>query len=73
MNGVYKSLKVKVQDTLQLGKTNSMPAIREKSANGLSLDDEMEKLERVVVESINRLKAAVKEGQSQVRRGKRIS
>jgi hypothetical protein len=60
MNGVYKSLKGKVQDTFQVGKTNSVPVHAEKSAN-LSLTDEMEKLEGVVTERIARLKAAVKE------------
>src|SRR5688572_20896648 len=60
MNGVYKSLKGKVQDTFQVGKTNSVPVHAEKSAS-LSLTDEMEKLEGVVAERIARLKAAVKE------------
>src|SRR5688572_11037166 len=60
MNGVYNSLKIR------LGKTNSMSAIQEKSATGLSLDGEMERLERVVVERINGLKAAVKEGQAAI-------
>ena len=64
MNGVYKSLKVRVQDTLQRSKTNSMPLARVKSASALSLSDEMEELERIVAERFGRLKSAVKEGEA---------
>ena len=66
MNGVYKSLKVRVQDTLQRGKTNSTPLPRVKSGNALSLSDEMEELERIVADRIGRLKAAFKEGEATV-------
>ena len=61
MNGVYKSLKDKVQDTLQRGKSDPAPAPTEKSAGPLTLNGEMEKLERAVAESVARLSAAVKE------------
>ena len=66
MNGVYKSLKVRVQDTLQRGKTNSTPLPRVKSGSALSLNDEMEELERIVADRIGRLKSAVKEGEAMV-------
>jgi chromosome segregation ATPase len=66
MNGVYKSLKVRVQDTLQRGKTNSTPLLRVKSGSALSLNDEMEELERIVADRIGRLKSAVKEGEAMV-------
>lgn len=66
MNGVYKSLKVRMQDTLQRGKTNSTPWPRVKSGNALSLSDEMEELERIVADRIGRLKAAFKEGEATV-------
>lgn len=66
MNGVYKSLRVRVQDTLQRGKTNSMPPARANNGSTSSLDDEMENLERIVADSIGMLKAAVKEGEAAV-------
>ena len=66
MNGVYKSLKVRMQDTLQRGKTNSTPLPRVKSGNALSLSDEMEELERIVADRIGRLKSAFKEGEATV-------
>jgi len=66
MNGMYKSLKVRVQDSLQRGKTNSTPLPRVKSASALSLNDEMEELERIVADRIGRLKSAVKEGEALV-------
>jgi hypothetical protein len=64
MNGMYKSLKVRVQDTLQRGKTNSTPLPRVEIASALSLNDEMEELERIVADRIARLKSAVKEGEA---------
>jgi hypothetical protein len=66
MNGVYKSLKVKVQDTLQMAKINSTPIRGEKSAIKSSLDDEMEQLEKVLAERISRLRAAVKQGEAAI-------
>ncbi len=63
MNGVYKSLKDKVQDTLQRGKTDPMPVVPEKSARIVTLNDEIEKLERVIAEGMARLSAAVKESE----------
>ena len=66
MNGVYKSLKVRMQDTLQRGKTNSTPLPGVKSGNALSLNDEMEELERIVADRIGRLKSAFKESEATV-------
>jgi chromosome segregation ATPase len=66
MSDVYKSLKVKMQDTLQWGKTNSSQLDREKNTNALSLNDEMESIERLVTDSIGKLKAAVKAGEAMV-------
>jgi len=66
MNGVYKSLKVRVQDSLQRGKSNSTPLPRVESGSALSLYDEMEELERIVADRIGRLKSAVKEGEAMI-------
>jgi chromosome segregation ATPase len=66
MSDVYKSLKVKMQDTLQRGKTNSGQLDRAENTNALSSNDEMERLERLVTDSIGKLKAAVKAGEAMV-------
>lgn len=61
MSGVYKSLKVMVQDSLQRGKTDSTPLVQVENDRVLILNDEMEELERLVADRVGRLKAAVKE------------
>jgi myosin heavy subunit len=66
MSGVYNSLKLKMQDTLQWGKTNSLPLARVKSTNVSSLNHEMERLERLVTDRIGKLKAAVEAGEAMV-------
>ena len=66
MNGVYQSLKVRVQDTLQRGKANSMPMARVNNDGALSLNEEMEELETIVADRIGRLKAAIKDGEAMV-------
>lgn len=66
MNRVYNSLKLKIQDTLQWGKMNSMPLARVKSTNALSLNREMEGLEKLVADRIGKLKAAVKASEAMV-------
>ena len=63
MSRVYDSLKV-VAHTLQRGKANIVPLVRVKGA--LSLNDEMEELERILADRLGRLKAAVKEGEAVV-------
>jgi chromosome segregation ATPase len=59
MNEVYKSLKLRVQDTLHRGKANSTPLAQVESPKALSLTDEVEGLERLVADSIGKLKAEV--------------
>jgi chromosome segregation ATPase len=66
MSGFYESLKVKMQDTLQRGKTNSPPLARVKSTDALSLNDEMNRLERLVAETVGKLRAAVTAGEALV-------
>src|SRR3989442_754189 len=66
MSRVYNSLKLKIQDTLQWAKINSMPLARVKSTNALSLNHEMEGLEKLVADRIGKLKAAVKAGEAMV-------
>ena len=66
MSRVYNSLKLKIRDTLQWGKTNSMPLARVKSTNALNLNHEMEGLEKLVADRIGKLKAAVKAGEAMV-------
>ncbi len=63
MSGVYDSLKLRVQDTLQRGKT---PSVRVKSSSALSLNGEMEELERIIAARFGKIKAAVKEGEAAV-------
>jgi len=58
----YDSLK----QTLQRSKATSMAIARLKGSNALTLNDEMEELEKLVVDRLGRLKAAVKEGEAVV-------
>ncbi|HEY7507443.1 MAG TPA: hypothetical protein VH621_07520 [Nitrososphaera sp.] len=58
----YESLKGIVQKTLQ----HANPIARVKGSTASSLYDEMEELEKTVVDCIGRLKAAVKEGEAVV-------
>jgi myosin heavy subunit len=62
MGKVYSSLK----ETLQRGKANSMAIARVKSSHALTLNDEMDELERLVVDRLGKFKAAVKEGETLV-------
>jgi DNA repair exonuclease SbcCD ATPase subunit len=66
MNGVYKSLKLKMQDTLHKGKAGPVPEPPAKGSCDLKLNEEMEKLERVVMEGFTKLKEAVKHGETSV-------
>jgi hypothetical protein len=63
MSKVYESLKEVMQETLQQSNVNSNPLARVKGTNALTLNNEMEELERVVVDSIARWKTAVTEGE----------
>jgi hypothetical protein len=64
MNGVYKSLKGKVQETFQISKADATPVPRDKSDSDLNLSEEMESLERALSERVGKLKAAVKQGEA---------
>jgi hypothetical protein len=66
MSKVYESLKEVMQETLQQSNVNSNPLARVKGTNALTLNNEMEELERVVVDSIARWKTAVTEGEAAV-------
>jgi DNA repair exonuclease SbcCD ATPase subunit len=71
MSRVYNSLKLKMQDTLQWGKTISLPLARVNSSNALSLNHKMERLEGLVADRIGELKAAVKAGEAMVEEAQR--
>lgn len=60
MGKVYSSLK----ETLQRGKANSLAIARVKSSTALTLNDEMEELERLVADRLGKFKAVVKEGEA---------
>ncbi len=62
MSNVYDSLK----GTLQWSKANSMTVARVKGSDASSLDKEMEQLEKIVLDRLGRLRAAVKEGEAVV-------
>jgi hypothetical protein len=64
----YESFKGIMQKTLHHNKANAAPTpiARVKTSTASSLNDEMEELEKTVVDRIGRLKAAVKEGETMV-------
>ena len=63
MANVYESLK----GTLQRSKpANSVAVARVKASDASSLDNEMEQLEKIVVERLGKLRAAIKEGEAVV-------
>lgn len=66
MSTGYESLKGIVQKTLQHSRGNPTTMVRVKSTTASSLYDEMEELEKTVVDCIGRLKAAVKDGEAVV-------
>jgi hypothetical protein len=63
MNGVYKSLKWRVQ---QRSKTDPMPVTPDNADNVSTLSNEMARLEASVTESVARLKAAVDKSEALV-------
>jgi uncharacterized phage infection (PIP) family protein YhgE len=65
MSKMYESLEGLMQKTLQRGKIPAAIA-RVKSSTASSLDDEVEKLQKMVVERLGGLKAAVKAGEAVV-------
>jgi chromosome segregation ATPase len=62
MANVYDSLK----GSLQWSKANSMAVARVKGSDASSLENDMEQLEKIVVDRLGRLRAAVKEGEAVV-------
>jgi len=62
MSKFYDSLK----ETLQRSKATSMAIARLKGSDALTLNDAMEELEKLVVDRLGRLKAAVNEGEAVV-------
>ena len=62
MSKVYESLKEVVQETLHR-KVNSVTLARLKGRHASTLNDEMEDLERIIVDRISRLRTAVKDGE----------
>jgi chromosome segregation ATPase len=62
MGKVYSSLK----ETLQRRKATSTAIVRVGGSNALTLNDQMEELERIVADRLGKLKAAVKEGEAVV-------
>jgi chromosome segregation ATPase len=62
MSNVYESLK----GSLQRSKANAVAVARVKGSDASSLDNEMEQLEKFVVDTLGRLRAAVKEGEAVV-------
>src|SRR5438132_3983567 len=66
MSKGYESLKGIMQKTLHHSKPNPMYIARVKDSTASSLNDDMEELEKMVVDRIGRLKAAVKEGEAVV-------
>ena len=64
MGKVYQSLRGVVQETLQRTKANSVAPVRVKGGDAASLNDTMEELEKILVDGIGRLKAAVREGEA---------
>jgi hypothetical protein len=65
MSKVYQSLEALMQKTLHRGKAATVIA-RLKGGTASSLDDEMEKLQKMVVDRLGGLKAAVKAGEAVV-------
>jgi chromosome segregation ATPase len=62
MANVYESLK----GSLQRSKANSVAVARVKGSDASSLDNEMEELEKIVVDRLGKLRAAIKEGEAVV-------
>jgi chromosome segregation ATPase len=65
MSKIYESLEGLMQKTLQRNKAGKAIA-RVKGSTASSLDDEMEKLQKLVVDTLGGLKAAVKAGEAVV-------
>jgi chromosome segregation ATPase len=66
MSKVYQFLRGVLQETLQRSKTNSVIFPRVKGSDAVSLTEAMDELEKLLVDRLSRLKAAVKDGQAVV-------
>jgi chromosome segregation ATPase len=66
MSALYNFVKVKMQDTLHRRKANSMPLAPVKSTTALSLSHETERLERLVMQRLGKLKAAMQASEAMV-------
>jgi hypothetical protein len=65
MNGVYKSLKGKVQETLQLGKANAAPPEAGRNIPGdPNFREEIEHLEQAFIERVSKLREALAQSES---------
>ena len=64
MSQFYHSLKLKMRDRLPWKKENGIPLVRVKSSNAAVLNNEMERLERLVSHRIARLKESVRAGET---------
>jgi DNA repair exonuclease SbcCD ATPase subunit len=64
MSDLYNSLKSRMHDTLPWRKSDAVPAIRVKNGNATGLNDEMERLERIIAHRLSRLKEAVRTGET---------
>ena len=64
MSDFYSSIKLKMQETLPWRKSDAAPVIRVKNGNAAGLNDEMERLERVIAHRLSRLKEAVRTGET---------
>src|SRR5688500_6693955 len=66
MSALYNFVKVKMQNTLHRRKANSMPLDPLKSTPALSLSHETERLERLVMQRLGKLKAALQASEAMV-------
>jgi chromosome segregation ATPase len=66
MSKMYESFKGVVQDKLQRGKNNLIPMAQIKHAQASSLNDEIDELEKLVVQKLSVLKTAVNHGEQTV-------
>jgi chromosome segregation ATPase len=66
MGKVYRSLTGVVQETLHRSKANSMVSAREKASDVANLNDATEEFEKIIVDRIGRLRAAVRDSQAVV-------
>jgi len=64
MSDFYNSLKLKMQESLPWRKNDTMPVVRVKNGNAAGLNEEMERIKRIITHRLGRLKDAVQKGQT---------